>query len=1351
MEATTTTVPLRESIEDRGGSHDPVPGTPRRRGRPRKSNGTPMPSAAKRKRQVSGTPVKATPTPKRTKARKPSQEPQDTSSHPSGQGTPTPKRRGRPRKNPSVEPSSETGLEGMGSKRGKKRRQALVPEDFVEIVEELAEEASIHEEDELDLVPAPSETPRKPLAANPTPPPESNADDDDIWMATLSDQATPRPARQESPVADSITVATDEDVQEATEELALVDEAALSEVSESENLEAMSVRNGDTVAQEDFSMIFMDSIPSLRASLNQGNVTLTPHEFGEETSYIINKTLEDLRNGGETLEPVEEEHVSPEPSAAPTAVAHEEETGVSKFQNRRISLSPALIRSALKSRTPRRNDVSPLRRRLLQSASRRPGHRFEQVEEQEDEEEEASMIDDPMARTASKNPFSARVNIESSRAFEDSFSEVPDAVLTAATPAPALQQLDVDEDDENTMESDQMLEDDVAQEEDQPLERIEEDEDEEAQLLHEAEEEEQVDEEPELEGHDVMDTTIPSNRSHRTASNASLSIRSDASRLPTPDDTPPSHEQTNDAYDIEKTATSSHAASSPGPSSAKSLADAHVRSPPIPQIVEPPPVSEAPHVSTNFRMKPMERTPVHQISSPAQEPGSLAPESAQDRSRRPTLSPIVRAGRVLQSITSDPPSPEPQEPHLRSPFRSSTTKDHGSVDKIISSARMASASPRRPFSFPQAKPPAPVASFLSRLDEDPFTSTGKVADASSFAQSLRRSLIGSPEKGRPESRESVANSVRISHPGDDMSWVAEAGPISPRLRGDNSLRDISKGVAPSLAASRETEPEPAPAQSTSSPAAQIEEDENDDDVDEVEDAEDLEIDGDEEIEEAEDSDKADDQVDDDETDIWEVEAQRDLPKPARQQPFGHSLAPGRRRGIPSPWTKQPPVVPSNSRSVSTKSAGPAEDEEAERIIADETDEFSMIGKRTAVESGLAAAESTAQKKSFDLSAFFSSPAAIPGILASKTMSLLSSKQKTNVEDADASSSNIPATLPTNSLFPAPRQQTSRPSMASRSKAASPLKRQPNTVGDGEGEEEHDDDDELAELQSSPQQTPSKLGVPLHAMKKSFAPRPREQNQLNQSFFHSPPKQAAAPSVTPARMQMTHSDIQRWQQEAQKAGKESPELARPLLRPLPPRNASPTKSSLRSPLKARTPGRVVEFTSSVLSVADQARVRAERRMSNASNGSRSSGPPSLTQPRPIPQPRAEANKENQDVSDIVMTDASPVGKEPVPEPLSRTVWTRRHWLFLDELLHLRRQGVFEIGYERQCEKLLGKTVKSQGESMRLERWHLDCVDAFRAEVGGWDESVLAKRLFALLLGEDRRSRNTTERQSTVMFH
>lgn len=184
------------------------------------------------------------------------------------------------------------------------------------------------------------------------------------------------------------------------------------------------------------------------------------------------------------------------------------------------------------------------------------------------------------------------------------------------------------------------------------------------------------------------------------------------------------------------------------------------------------------------------------------------------------------------------------------------------------------------------------------------------------------------------------------------------------------------------------------------------------------------------------------------------------------------------------------------------------------------------------------------------------------------------------------------------------------------------------------------------------------------------------------------------------------------------------------------------------MKPHTPGRVVEFTSSVLSPVDQVRARQLRM---GITDSTFEAPVPVLQAPVIAAVQEMDDKENHDISDISMSDAPPLTKPAQAEALSQVSWSREHWLLLDELLQLRRQGPFNLDYERRAEKYLGKTVKSQGEAMKLQRWHLDCVDAFKAEVGGWDEGVLAKRLFALILGEQRRAAGMPRRPATRMFH
>ena len=130
----------------------------------------------------------------------------------------------------------------------------------------------------------------------------------------------------------------------------------------------------------------------------------------------------------------------------------------------------------------------------------------------------------------------------------------------------------------------------------------------------------------------------------------------------------------------------------------------------------------------------------------------------------------------------------------------------------------------------------------------------------------------------------------------------------------------------------------------------------------------------------------------------------------------------------------------------------------------------------------------------------------------------------------------------------------------------------------------------------------------------------------------------------------------------------------------------------------------------------------------------------------------------------------------PRTLSVTEWTRDHWLRLEALADLRCadkarfRGVYfpSSGYRRASSEseewedgedgereadldldrrfaahpLRGKEVVAQGACLVLQPWHLEVVEAFRRDLGGgsggWDDAVLAKRLFALLVGRERRA-------------
>ena len=1237
--------------------------------------------------------------------------------------------------------------------RGRRRRQALAPDELEDMAEEQPElvptQAATADSEEPVLPGASTGEAEQeetlPLPSAPSPAPQEAGSD--IWMATLSGEATPRAG----PPAQSASVVPSEPNARHSPSAALESAASDAEgfgdgapsVSDRSSVadvpDADVTHRNDTVAQEDFSMIFMDSIQSFQDFKSSRPGPAPPHnDFGEETNQIINSTLETLRHGAgseearehedtraeaEESEPVQQDVLleavpeearseeewaidqgqpqdndaadlgeddggkSQEIQREPSSSAVEEDTeevveaqavepeGNEMVEPMILVSSPALqdepdelaseesspiksvaslrtgqMFSPLLLRSPRKANISPLRRRVLDSAMKH-----------------ADVT--PRDGDAAEDRSSARDNEEDSNMYEDSFSEIPQAVLEAATPRRPAATPAVEPGDDN-MEA---------------VEHFNEQQGEEEQVIQNDDNLMRQSYQP------VVDSA-----QQAAPSNASSAAQTDNGRLPTPDDTPPNMGAEVDESP-EKSADISQRSSPADPGA--QLASEHDAAPPVSPRENR--VLESSHQlrrSVERGSSALEFTPLNQMSSPVQDPQSVAGDASQAQAPRPALSAIVRAGRVLQSVTSDPPSPGDRQNQLGSPFRSSASKESWSGSRDAHTGRRVSSSPGR-----RSLGPHRQSASLDRISDDPFGAPSRSTGQGSFMQALGRSVQESTDKPRAASVGSAASSMRITPPDDEMSWVANEGPISPNLRGDHSLREAARSstigaVKGSLS------------QAT--------------------------------IDTRADQPEADNVLrrDDDETDIWELEAQRSEPDTTlRQQSSfisGMSAPLHRRSALPSPWTRKSGtnglasgsrVAPGSSNMANRTNMGAAEGD---------SEEYSLLEHRQKAQETEAAkpASSATKANAFDLSSFFSSPAAIPGKLVER---FFSSKPSTSGIEG----SSVAPIVPTSSMFPSVPQREFEPRENSRLRVSSPPRSQ----------EQPPQEEPANNYGSASPDTPERLEMPLFAQKKNFTPRPR---QTNQSFFQ--PTSARSGVPTPPRMQLSHADIQRWQQETSNASEESSSESssrrarvspRGFLRPLPPRNASPTKSSLRSPLKPHTPGRVVEFTSSVLSPVEQARQRQQRRLSNT--GPAEAEPNS--QPEPVGPSPAVHDKENQD-SDVSMSDASPLTK-PVqrPEMLSQTVWTRSHWLFMDKLLQHRRKTPFGIEVEPRSAKYLGKTVKSHGESMVLEQWHLDCVDAFKAVVGGWDEGVLAKRLFSLIMGEKKRQRRSAERDTAAMFH
>ncbi|KAF5669838.1 hypothetical protein FCIRC_9126 [Fusarium circinatum] len=1429
MATTTTTVPLKGAIEDDNNA------TPRKRGRPRKTNGTPLPSAGTKRKSI--TPMHGSP--RRRQRTATDTDTPNKSAGSNAQPTPGTKRRGRPPKNRPVDPPNPTEDEqnarGISEASDRSQSQAL---DKIEVTGDASDLPSLRADDsqadnDVTLVITPSEAEANQLRANRTAnnsaPAQQSEPDSDIWMATLDDEPTPRPgsrATQNAPAPSSPDHGRAEDFSDFGD---YGYGPAGSDVSSADEHQS-DTRSGneDTVAAgEDFSMIFMDSLPSLQASMRSSVREIAENDIGEETSLIINNTLESLRQSLQdrdrpsvNKETAEQER-DPQP-AAPAPAEPQDERRQSTIRPP-MTFSPNRNLSSIWRQTPRRMGSSPLRRQVLQSNTR--------------DNPDAEYRGSPLA---TQRQDSSRLEVDNSNLYDDSFSEIPDAVLEAATPRrPRAMAKKAPSETEDV----QMEDADLIQFEDGPQQA-------EIQQQEQVVEEQSTGAEPEaVQEQDSVEEQEQEEAGPLEASVGSAISRSDGGRLPTPDDTPPNIDFGNSTAPKSTSVSQSPARSassrdsplrnsSPGPATEtevpleameiedeiidqaveatgqvtsgavvevegadnddesimemtivpepddhsipddQPLEETIVESPveeepeeaqEIPEIVVP----HQPHLSLETEMQQPEVTPLNQLTSPIQEPQSL-PDVPPERVRRPTLSPIMRAGRALQSVTSDPPTPEARDHHLRSPFRRSASRELG--PRVAQPNLRTNASPGKSRPFTESAQ-------ISKGDEvydDPFGTNTRHTGQASFMEALeRRSAGSSPRHRRTMSRESAASSTHFQAPSEGgMSWVDREGPISDNLRGDVPLEAFARSTV------RPPEPQP------------ISNDQLNGTVDD-----------------------ADDETEDagDDMDLWEFEAQRSSPHAARQpSPARKPESPiPRRSTLPSPWrrqvnrgTQRPPTTTDQTRNGLENSEKRLEEETALQtdsmdVVQDEpsqAEEYSLVAQREVPQES-DKAPVTAKASRFDLSTFFSSPAAIPGMLADKLSPLkkmsVFGARPTETEPKPRETAHI---LPTSSMFPqlppqelVPRGQPragffspirpvqplaredlseelendeysrsdSRSNMSSPSRQATASPRQEEhdasmqatSEQQNESEQQEELDEEGTEVFEE-EEDEDQVSEPLPSVhqKMNFTPQRRNPSQ---SFFKAStqaaaPKPAPIPSssaTTPPRMQLTHADIQKWQQQTSNASDDSPKrpTASTLLRPLPPKNASPIKSSLRSPLKPHTPGRVVEFTSSVLSPIEQAKVRHQRRLSNSSAASQSST--GAQHPR---VPHQTANKENNTIPQIPISNKKLPTKQTHPEPLSQTVWTRRHWLFLDDLVQQRRQGPFRLNFERCSDKYLGRPASSKGESMTLKRWHLDCVDAFRAQVGGWDEAEVVKRLVGLILGGEKRSQGA-EKPARVMFH
>lgn len=111
--------------------------------------------------------------------------------------------------------------------------------------------------------------------------------------------------------------------------------------------------------------------------------------------------------------------------------------------------------------------------------------------------------------------------------------------------------------------------------------------------------------------------------------------------------------------------------------------------------------------------------------------------------------------------------------------------------------------------------------------------------------------------------------------------------------------------------------------------------------------------------------------------------------------------------------------------------------------------------------------------------------------------------------------------------------------------------------------------------------------------------------------------------------------------------------------------------------------------------------------------------------------------NQKATDSPLTPSTP--------PLSATSWSKAHWKLLDSFYQDSKIESLPCPKEAKAggkSKYLGMKIVSDGTILVLQQWHLDIVARFMYDervAPGWDEGIIAKRLFAIIVGEERRAK------------
>ncbi|KAJ0124983.1 hypothetical protein J7T55_006326 [Diaporthe amygdali] len=1147
----------------------------------------------------------------------------------------------------------------------------------------------------------------------------------------------------------------------------------------------------NTVDPDTFTMIGIETMPSFQRT--RGASTSDLPEIGETTSLFINRTIESLR---QEIVATDEENEENEENEEVDLLGSREQTPAAAEPHR-----PFEISSGKKRSSPRRRSQTPQSRATQspENTSNRPraglSREYAGPEPLQSKQSPAQPIEEEGIKTI------AALSSDELNADDDSFSDIPEEAFAAAETQEIPDPARSSSEDELSMavEATQEAAPDAAYDhETVPGDSQNSDLSERAQSPPDRLGRSQIDD-----GEFLQRSASRSAQFGRRSSQATQKsspphpIRScsDSNRLLTPPDEPTS-------------------------SSDQSIApDNQPHEEEIADIDPEEEIGSSPPEITTFDREDEEPAQSSRRSSdtPANRPPSIHLQPVQAREAnaavfpsqaagpRPFLSPIVRVGERLQNILSDPPSPSARSSVLGSPFKGSIRKssplDGPSDEEVVHRDTSSNTTLQNPPAQTESLAESPRVSWaqslfsLSHLKSLVTEGARKMASPQTNITQTWEDPFGpsSPTKDRGGNARNSAFMDRIRQASREGSVHSSRASIARATLGDADDRSFSGDPAPrGLGSNWKSERSLKPSQSTSSvlfgrqgagisnaydgaadeePEAMTidrlpDEPRTDDTL--LQPVEDqapetggvqyplLRNEASQEEEILVRSQQDEMQLDEaplegdgsDEDDVWAIEADRTASSPTAQRRANESINESfnafARSGLSIDWgtrsTISQTLPPGRSPAFKQSIRGTAQD------VPENLEDYSLLdlhsGASTQPSAKKPTPEAQKQPQRVDLSDFFSSS---PNFIERERRARTASKAEAIVQN---SSENDAAPVASPAMLHDNQDALSRQRRLS---SDSRLSDELPSPAPGAGQRFGQDATEQLSSTSTPERP--------RLTQQRLAPRQAQNDAAlfenwevsssrapTERLYLTDPISDAQPS-SPQAIERPSTPVDR--QES------SPEA--PILKPLPGRNMSPAKSCLRSPLKPKTPGRVVEFTSSTLSPMAQGQARA---------AAQSNIPTTLGHPPSLSPRRSPRGKENKPSALKSYISSSPHHRhldltqqqqeQSANSPLSQTKWSKRHWLLMDGLLQayrgnaldfqLRHSGaVMASPKKRASSSLLGKMVTSQGEKMALEQWHLDIVDAFKKEVGGWPEDALAKRLFSLIVGEERRKAGLVPRR------